>query len=119
MDLVEGEKAKEVEATIRSINATAEIIHSIKCRVDLKHILNKDAFSWSTVKEMEEINQVQHLDHHNHSDCKTHGDDIKDRLPLDTNLDTRLHRPHVGTISLRIEEPLLREKSPSQPLIVH
>ena len=51
VDLVDAAELAEVERRVRSINATAELIHSERSRVDLDRILGVGAFDLSRVLE--------------------------------------------------------------------
>lgn len=52
VDLISQEESYELEKEIHSINSLANVIRSVRCRVDLSNILDCQAYD-STVKSLE------------------------------------------------------------------
>ena len=93
-DLVDNAELEAVEARIRSINPTAEIVRTERSAVPLEQVLDRHAFELDRISD----NAAKTADHDHHHHDHDHG------------LDPHRHDMRVSSFALVTEDPLDPEK---------
>ena len=101
------EKVKEIQNVIASINATSDVTLTMRCRVDVKHLLNRRAYSSEAASALETTPADTDC---LHKHTETHGHNTHQKNRATEHGGGQTHQPQVGTVSLSVSRPLDRDK---------
>ncbi|HET9714583.1 MAG TPA: GTP-binding protein [Pseudolabrys sp.] len=103
-DLVAPEELRELEARIRGLNPYATLHRTERAKIDIDHVLGRNAFDLDRILEIEPSfldSDEQHHDHdhHEHSHHHHHGNGVK-----------HYHDEDMQSVALKTERPLNADK---------
>ena len=109
MDLVSTEEASEIQQVLFSVNASAEVVWTTRCCLDIARLLNRNAYG------AESVSRTEDFVHDSSPVCSPYYANYPFSLPRHTCRKKRnrkgMHSPDVGTVALTMEEPLDRDMS--------